>query len=562
MQHTKIELISSSSQGEVWLVELADGRRAVMKRYEYSDSLCDMFLRLKTVAPDGIPEIYSVERSEGFLEITEEYISGKNLSVVMAGGRRFTAAEVQSIGIYLCDTLDMLHRNGVIHRDIKPSNIMLADDGTIRLIDFNAARAYDGTQDKDTRLLGTEGYAAPEQYGFSETDFRADIYSVGVTLKELCRGEVGPLKRAINSCTEFDPKKRYRTVRALRKDIARPYRREIAGGAIAALLIIGIVLLFALVDVPKALSELTGKAVYDADMTSPVTVEYMLNDSGNKYYADGEGKIKFHYGQPVDNDYGILYDHPDAQFVDFTTPNTALIFRISKDSSAVVDDLKITFDMHGILLHSHGYSSESVQLINHVNGIGMYAGAVWTCDTALSEEQFMLDFKNATVFGDDPHITVTVSADGFKNKTFDIVVKKSDGYIYPFSIPEHFEYIFNCEPLIGERLSMLTTGMGEDYTIEEYNGYRLIGYDGINVKFMINENDIIIGIIGTEGIWLSAMSQIGMPFDELEQGLASLVWTDETVTMDDKDLKVAIADIGGIDYRIYFHNDISLFAEL
>ena len=562
MQYNRIKLLNSASHGEVWLVELADGKLAVSKRYPYSDSLYDMFTRLNAVECDSLPDIYLIEHTDDKIEVIEEYISGKDLSAVMAGGRVFSSDEARSIGLCLCDTLEKLHNSGLIHRDIKPSNIILTDEGTVRLIDFNAARAYDGTQNKDTRLLGTEGYAAPEQYGFSETDFRADIYSVGVTLKELCKGEVGPLKRAINGCTEFDPKKRYRTVRELRKDIARPYRREIAGGIISAALIIGIVLLFALVDVPKALSELTGKAVYDADMISPVTVEYMLNDSGNKYYADGEGKIKFHYGQPVDNDYGILYDHPDAQFVDFTTPNTALIFRISKDSSAVVDDLKITFDMHGILLNSHGYSSENVQLTNHVSGIGMYAGAVWTCDTALSEEQFMLDFKNAAVFGDDPHITVTVSADGFKNKTFDIAVKKSDGYIYPFSLPEHFVYIFDCEPLIGERLSMLTTGMGEDHTTEEYNGYRLIGYDGINVKFMVNEDDIIVGIIGTEGIWLSAMSQIGMPFDELEQGLASLVWTDETVMMDDKELKVAIADIGGMDYRIYFHNDISLFAEL
>lgn len=561
MQYTKTELLSSSSLGEVWLAELSGGSQAVVRRYKYSESLYNTFIKLKAINCNGIPEIYSVEKDGEFLEIAEEFIHGKTLAAVMANGRRFTSAEVRSIGLCLCDTLDKLHNNGLIHRDIKPSNIMLTDEGTIRLIDFNAARTYDGTQNKDTQLLGTEGYAAPEQYGFSETDYRADIYSVGVTLKELCKGEVGSLKRAVNGCTEFDPEKRYKTVKELRKDIKRPYRREITIGIIAVLVIAAIVTLFACVDVPKLLTQITGKAVYDADMVSPVTVEYMLNDSIESF-RDGEGEIEFRYGQPIDNNYGILNEYPDAQFVDFTIPDTALIFKISKTNDAVVDDLKITFDMHGILLHSHGYSSESVQLTNHVNGIGMYSSAEWTCDTALSEEQFMLDFKNAAVFGDDPHIKVTVSADGFENKTFDIAVKKSDEYIYPFSIPEHFEYIFNCEPLIGERLSMLTTGMGEDYTTGEYNGSRLIGYDGINVKFMINEDDIIVGIIGIEGIWLSAVSQIGMPFDELEQGLASLVWTDETVMMDEKELKVAIADIGGMDYRIYFHNDISLFAEL
>lgn len=562
MLYNRIKLLNSASHGEVWLVELADGKLAVSKRYPYSDSLYDMFTRLNSVECDSLPDIYSIEHTDDEIEILEEYISGKDLSAVIAGGRVFSSEEARSIGLCLCDTLEKLHNSGLIHRDIKPSNIILTDEGTVRLIDFNAARAYDGTQNKDTRLLGTEGYAAPEQYGFSETDFRADIYSVGVTLKELCKGELGSLRRAVNGCTEFDPNKRYKTVKALRKDIAHPYRREITFGIISALLITGIVLLFTLVDVPKVLSEITGKAVYDADMISPVKVEYMLNDSGNEYFADGEGEIEFRYGQPVDNDYGILYDHPDAQFVDFTMPNTVLVFRISKDNSAVVDDMKITFDMHGILLHSHGYSSESVQLTGHVNGIGMYSGALWTCDTALSEEQFMLDFKNAAVFGDESHITVTVSADGFKDKIFDISVRKSESYIYPFSDPENFEYIFDCEPLVGERLSILTTGMGDDYFTEDIDGYRLITYDSINVCFIVNDDDIITGLLGMNGVWLSGWVQVGMTFDELEHGLASLEWTDETAMIDGKELKIAIADIGGLDYRIYFYDNISLFAVL
>lgn len=423
MHYTKTELLSSSSQGEIWLIKLPEEKQAVLRNYKYSESLYSTFVKLQEIGCDGIPEIYSVEKDCDSLEVIEEYISGKSLACVMAGGRRFTAAEVRSMGLYLCDILSKLHENGLIHRDIKPSNIMLTDDGCIKLIDFNAARFYDGERERDTRLLGTEGYAAPEQYGFSETDFRADIYSVGVTLKELCKGELGSLKRAVNGCTEFDPNKRYKTVKALRKDIECPYRREITGGIVAAIIIAAIVTLFACVDVPKLLSELTGKAVYDADMASPVTVEYMLNQS-SKSYRDGEGEIKFRYGQQIENDYGILELYPDAQFVDFTIPETALVFKVSKTNNAVVDDLKITFDMHGILLYSHGYSSESVQLVNHVNGIGMYVGAVWSCDTALSEEQFMLDFKNAAVFGDDPHISVTISADGFKDKSFDIKVKK------------------------------------------------------------------------------------------------------------------------------------------
>ena len=133
---------------------------------------------------------------------------------------------------------------------------------------------------------------------------------------------------------------------------------------------------------------------------------------------------------------------------------------------------------------------------------------------------------------------------------------------YPFSSPENFEFIVDCEPLIGEPLSILTAGMGEDYVVSEYNGNSLITYDNINVGFITNEKNIIIGLLGKKGIRLSALSEIGMTFDELKQGLASLVWTDETIIIDEKELRVAIADIGGTDYRVYFYGGISLFAEL
>lgn len=563
MQYEKIELLNSSSQGEVWLVGFADGKQAVLRRYQNSDGLYDMFVRLKAIDCDIIPKIYSIRQNDSSLEIIEEHIDGENLAAVMARGRRFTSVEARSMGLVLCDALEKLHNNNIIHRDIKPSNIMLTNEGSIRLIDFNAARAYDGSRNKDTRLLGTEGYAAPEQYGFSETDFRADIYSVGVTLKELCGDKLGSLKRAVNGCTEFDPKKRYKTVKALRKDIKYPYRREITGGIIAAFLIAAIVLMFAFVDVPKVMSELTGKAVYDADMANPVKVEYALNQSGDEYLCDGEGEIEFRYDEPLNGDFCcVRYDHPDAQFVTYTIPMSALCFRVSKDTNAVVDDLKITFEMHDIMLYSHGASSESVELGGHINGIGMYSKAVWTSDTALSSEEFVLDFNSAAVFGDDPHISVTVSADGFVDKKFNIAVKKSDSYIYPFSSLEHFEYIFDCEPLMGERLSALTTGMGEDYTEFISGDLRLISYEDITISFVVNESNIIIGLVGAVGTKLSASAQVGMTFDELEQGLASLEWTDEKMIMDGTELKIAIADIGGLDYRVYFSCDISVFAEL
>ena len=87
----------------------------------------------------------------------------------------------------MCDGLKELHEQKIIHRDIKPSNMILQADGRIRLIDFDAARIFKDNKATDTELLGTKDYAPPEQYGFGQTDPRSDIYSLGVTIKNVRR---------------------------------------------------------------------------------------------------------------------------------------------------------------------------------------------------------------------------------------------------------------------------------------------------------------------------------------------------------------------------------------
>ena len=117
----------------------------------------------------------------------------------------------------MCCLFGIVDSHGILHRDIKPSNLLLAADGHIRLIDFDAAREEKPNVDSDTRLLGTKGYAPPEQYGFAQTDARADIYAVGVTMKQLLgkQAEKRPYRHILRKCTEFAPKRRYATAKAL-----------------------------------------------------------------------------------------------------------------------------------------------------------------------------------------------------------------------------------------------------------------------------------------------------------------------------------------------------------
>lgn len=134
----------------------------------------------------------------------------------------------------LCDALEYLHSQQppIIHRDIKPDNVILDQYGQFRLIDFGIARYYKKNQQGDTENMGSEQSAAPEQFGYTQTDARTDIYSLGALLLygATCEFELEKLKyasiskelkRIIQKCMQFAPKDRYQNVQELKRDLNR-----------------------------------------------------------------------------------------------------------------------------------------------------------------------------------------------------------------------------------------------------------------------------------------------------------------------------------------------------
>lgn len=121
------------------------------------------------------------------------FIEGKTLAQYLETmpGEKLSVREALDIGIQLCSVLDYLHnqQQPIIFRDLKPANIMRKPDGHLYLIDFGIARHFKQGQAKDTMLLGSPGYAAPEQYGKSQTTALSDIYSLGATLHQLLSGD-------------------------------------------------------------------------------------------------------------------------------------------------------------------------------------------------------------------------------------------------------------------------------------------------------------------------------------------------------------------------------------
>lgn len=217
------EIIRSSERGTV---ELVCGEDKRIRRTIYSE--CAVYNTLKNNPSRFIPKIHSVETADGRTVVCEEYIEGKSLAHT-----DISEKQAVDIMIQLCTVLENIHRLGIVHRDIKPSNILLQKDGSIRLIDFEAARFIREDADKDTRCLGTEGFAPPEQYGFSQTDFRSDIYAAGQTMKTL----LGSLsakpayKKIILRCTSLDPDKRYQSAAELKRALQNIRRKYIYIGA-------------------------------------------------------------------------------------------------------------------------------------------------------------------------------------------------------------------------------------------------------------------------------------------------------------------------------------------
>ena len=196
-----------------------------------------------------LPKIYYAAEGEGRTCVIEQYVDGRNLQDVLDREGALPEETVRRVGLQLCDALEFLHGQGIIHRDIKPSNIIMKEDGVLCLIDFGAARVIKEDAEQDTRILGTPGFAPPEQYGFAATDYRSDFYAVGMTLKALLGNEYrGSLTEAIRRCVELDPERRVASARELRTllqshwydFLMKPGKRNAAVGLVALLLVGGV----------------------------------------------------------------------------------------------------------------------------------------------------------------------------------------------------------------------------------------------------------------------------------------------------------------------------------
>lgn len=185
----------------------------------------------------ALPRIVDIIDNGDVIYVIMDYIEGESLDKILEMNGPVDQETVIEWSKQICDILHYLHsqKPPVIYRDMKPANLMLRPDGTVKIIDFGIAREYKEENLADTKVLGTRGYAAPEQLDKeTQTDPRTDIYGLGATMYHLLTGKspakvdmhtktvrqynsgiyIG-LENIVKKCIEAEPEDRYQSAAEL-----------------------------------------------------------------------------------------------------------------------------------------------------------------------------------------------------------------------------------------------------------------------------------------------------------------------------------------------------------
>lgn len=192
---------------------------------------CDSYELLCKIADINHPNLMRIQTVNLYDDRCEaicEYVEGVTLEQMIQHEGVCSPYSASRIMMQVCDGLSALHMRGIVHRDIKPSNVMIDSQGKVKIVDYDISRTIKLNQSKDTRILGSVGYTSPEQFGFSQTDAKADIYSCGVLLNFLLTGArpdeemvEGPMREIVEQCIQIDKSKRFENVELLEKSLKR-----------------------------------------------------------------------------------------------------------------------------------------------------------------------------------------------------------------------------------------------------------------------------------------------------------------------------------------------------
>ena len=232
-------LVRNIHINKIWAMKVCDKKNRHYSPAIRESILTEPYMMQKLNHP-AIPRVVDIIEDEDSIYIVRDYIEGETLETIVKMYGAQPADKVIEWGKQMCSALGYLHSQNppLIYRDMKPANVILKPDGAIMFIDFGIMRAYKPNQNSDTCCLGTKGYAAPEQFGGSQTDARTDIFGLGMTMFRLVTGvdpiqppyEIKPicminpglpkgLEYTISKCIQPNPNERYQSCDELMADL-------------------------------------------------------------------------------------------------------------------------------------------------------------------------------------------------------------------------------------------------------------------------------------------------------------------------------------------------------
>jgi serine/threonine protein kinase len=214
-----IEMLSENPTSRVFLAERGD-KLFVIKEQPKEFCFLENPAMLRELDCPGLPKIVDFYESGGSFFYSYEYINGVTLTEAFESGL-ITAGAAVAITEKLCGIVSYLHGKSLLHCDIKPDNVLINGEN-VYLIDFGIAHIYSKNGGGETAIIGTEGFATPE-LGYKKTDFRADVYALGMVLYYLLTGSADikelpekvsdkPLRAIISRAANYEVSKRYKTV--------------------------------------------------------------------------------------------------------------------------------------------------------------------------------------------------------------------------------------------------------------------------------------------------------------------------------------------------------------
>lgn len=237
---TVYECLKESEDSSTFLVkETATGILCVLKwgRNRQAEFLRNEMEIMKKMADrklSGIPKAYRIFEENGEVYLVREYIEGMSLAQMVLQKGGISEAEIYRISRKICQTAEQFQNpdEPMIHRDIKPENIVVTPGDEVVFIDFGTMRSYKKDGSRDTFVVGTRGTAAPEQYGYTQTDQRTDVYAIGQTMlymvsesyemNQLSECAVSRrMKKIIEKACSFEPDKRYGDAAQLRRAVEK-----------------------------------------------------------------------------------------------------------------------------------------------------------------------------------------------------------------------------------------------------------------------------------------------------------------------------------------------------